>query len=61
MSEQELISELTIIDEPRLMTAREKAIVKECLAIINKTEKQAYDAGWKEGINATVDGMEDWR
>tara|TARA_R110002049_G_scaffold199037_1_gene369109 strand:+ start:31515 stop:31766 length:252 start_codon:yes stop_codon:yes gene_type:complete len=40
MTEQKLLEKLTGVNNPRFITPREDAIIKECLAIINNLEKQ---------------------
>ena len=40
MTEQELLEKLTGVNNPRFITPREDAIIKECLTIINEIEQQ---------------------
>lgn len=40
MTEQELLEKLTGVNNPRFITPREDAIIKECLTIINNLEQQ---------------------
>ena len=40
MTEQKLLEKLTGVNNPRFITPREDAIIKECLAIINNMEEQ---------------------
>jgi len=40
MTEQKLLEKLTGVNNPRFITPREDAIIKECLAIINNLEEQ---------------------
>lgn len=40
MTEPELLEKLTGVNNPRFITPREDAIIKECLTIINELEQQ---------------------
>jgi len=45
MTEQKLLEKLTGINNPRFITPREDAIIKECLTIINNFEEQLILSG----------------